>query len=179
MVRKDPEFEREELHPTYLERDVRSPCDDDRCLIISNKHPFPDVRMFKYRPYIDVSVNEAIHRQFEDPYRYINNPFSFAVDNSDYTAYKSTRPIVTGDYIGIDMLLNVNRKIEFRMLFQMGDSWINNIGVEIAGPDAVYVSSCVVCCQCHSHPCDLIPVSLINAQGVWLRVDRAFVFIPL
>ncbi|KAF9382243.1 hypothetical protein CPB97_007259 [Podila verticillata] len=138
LVRKDPEFEREELHPTYLERDVRSPCDDDRCLIISNKHPFPDVRMFKYRPYIDVSVNEAIHRQFEDPYRYINNPFSFAVDNSDYTAYKSTRPIVTGDYIGIDMLLNVNRKIEFRMLFQMGDSWINNIGVEIAGPDAVY-----------------------------------------
>lgn len=100
--------------------------------------------MFRYRPYIDVSENEAIHRQFEDPYRYINNPFSFAVDNSDYTAYKSTRSIVTGDYIGIDMLLNVNRKIEFRLLFQMGDSWINNIGVEIAGPDAVYVSSCAV-----------------------------------
>ncbi|KAG0075374.1 hypothetical protein BGZ92_002930 [Podila epicladia] len=94
--------------------------------------------MFKYRPYIDVSVNEHIHRQFEDPYRYINNPFSFAVDNSDHTAYKSTRPIATGDYIGIDMLLNVNRKIEFRLLFQMGDSWINNIKVEIAGPDAVY-----------------------------------------
>lgn len=119
--------------------------------------------MFKYRPYIDVSVNEHIHRQFEDPYRYINNPFSFAVDNSDHTAYKSTRPIATGDYIGIDMLLNVNRKIEFRLLFQMGDSWINNIKVEIAGPDAVYVSTGVFFLS-HSHPCDLILYLLSKAK---------------
>ncbi|KAF9430670.1 hypothetical protein BGZ94_005100 [Podila epigama] len=138
LVRKDPEFEQEELHPRYNERDVRSPCDDDRCLLISNKNPFPDIRMFKYRPYIDISDNENLHRQYEDPTPYIANPFSFAVDNSDHTAYKSTRPIVKGDYIGIDMLMAVHRRIEFRLLFQMGDAWIKNVHVEIAGPDALY-----------------------------------------
>ncbi|KAF9966260.1 hypothetical protein BGZ70_002845 [Mortierella alpina] len=138
LSRKDPHFEREELHPTYLERDVRSPCADDRCLVISNKHPFPDVRMFKYRPYIDIEESEKIHTQYEDPTTYIRFPFSKAVDGMDDTAYKSTQPIVQGDYIGIDMLLPVDRKIEFRVLYQMGEQWIKNAKLEIAGKDAVY-----------------------------------------
>ncbi|KAF9961599.1 hypothetical protein BGZ72_002912 [Mortierella alpina] len=138
LERKDPHFEREELHPTYLERDVRSPCADDRCLVISNKHPFPDVRMFKYRPYIDIEESEKIHTQYEDPTTYIRFPFSKAVDGMDDTAYKSTQPIVQGDYIGIDMLLPVDRKIEFKVLYQMGDQWIKNAKLEVAGKDAVY-----------------------------------------
>ncbi|KAG0368123.1 hypothetical protein BGZ54_002607 [Gamsiella multidivaricata] len=138
LKRKDPAFEREELHPTYLERDVRSPCADDRCLIISNKHPFPDVRMFKYRPYIDIEESELIHTHYEDPTTYIRFPFSKAVDGMDDTAYKSTQPIVQGDYIGIDMLLAVERKIEYSLLHQMGDQWIQNARLEIAGSDAVY-----------------------------------------
>ncbi|KAG0203474.1 hypothetical protein BGX28_004260 [Mortierella sp. GBA30] len=138
LKRKDPNFEREELHPTYLERDVRSPCADDRCLVISNKHPFPDVRMFKYRPYIDIEESEKIHTQYEDPSTYIRHPFSKAVDGMDDTAYKSTQPIVQGDYIGIDMLLPVDRKIEYRLLYQMGELWIKNAKLEVAGKDAVY-----------------------------------------
>ncbi|KAF9192366.1 hypothetical protein BGZ50_008629 [Haplosporangium sp. Z 11] len=138
LKRKDPAFEQEELHPTYLERDVRSPCADDRCLVLSNKHPFPDVRMFKYRPYIDIEESEKIHTQYENPSIYIRFPFSKAVDGMDNTAYKSTQPIVQGDYIGIDMLLQVHRKIEFRLLYQMGDQWIKNTKLEVAGPDAVY-----------------------------------------
>ncbi|KAF8977666.1 hypothetical protein BGZ46_007218 [Entomortierella lignicola] len=138
LVRKDPAFEQEELHPTYLERDVRSPCADDRCLMISNKHPFPDVRMFKYRPYIDIEEIERIHTQYEDPTPYVRFPFSKAVDGMDDTAYKSTQPIVQGDYIGLDMLLQVNRKFEFRLLYQMGDQWIKHATLEVAGSDAVY-----------------------------------------
>ncbi|KAG0286642.1 hypothetical protein BGZ98_005000 [Dissophora globulifera] len=138
LNRNDPHFEREELHPTYLERDVRSPCADDRCLVISNKHPFPDVRMFKYRPYIDIEEVEKLHTQYEDPTPYVRHPFSKAVDGMDDTAYKSTKPIVQGDYIGIDMLLQVDRKIEFRLLYQMGEQWIKHAGLEVAGSDAVY-----------------------------------------
>ncbi|ORZ15420.1 hypothetical protein BCR41DRAFT_422220 [Lobosporangium transversale] len=138
LKRKDPNFEREELHPTYLERDVRSPCADDRCLVLSNKNPFPDVRMFKYRPYIDIEENEKIHTQYEDPTPYVRHPFSHAVDGMDDTAYKSTRSIVQGDYIGIDMLLPVDRKIEYRLLYQMGDQWIKHAKLEVAGGDAVY-----------------------------------------
>ncbi|KAF9116482.1 hypothetical protein BGX27_002154 [Mortierella sp. AM989] len=138
LVRKDPNFEREELHPTYLERDVRSPCADDRCLVISNKHPFPDVRMFKYRPYIDIEEIEKIHTQYEDPTPYVRFPFSKAVDGMDDTAYKSTQPIVQGDYIGLDMLLQVDRKIEFKLLYQMGDQWIKHVTLEVAGSDAIY-----------------------------------------
>lgn len=140
LKRKDPAFEQEELHPTYLERDVRSPCADDRCLIISNKHPFPDVRMFKYRPYIDIEEIEKIHTLYEDPSIYIRYPFSKAVDGMDNTAYKSTQPIAQGDYIGLDMLLEIDRKIEYRLLYQMGDQWIKNAKLEVAGSDAVYVS---------------------------------------
>lgn len=138
LKRKDPAFEQEELHPTYLERDVRSPCADDRCLIISNKHPFPDVRMFKYRPYIDIEEIEKIHTLYEDPSIYIRYPFSKAVDGMDNTAYKSTQPIAQGDYIGLDMLLEIDRKIEYRLLYQMGDQWIKNAKLEVAGSDAVY-----------------------------------------
>lgn len=144
LERKDPAFEREELHPTYLERDVRSPCADDRCLVISNKHPFPDVSMFKYRPYIDIEESEKLHYHYLDPTPYIRHPFSKAVDGMDDTAYKSTQPIVKGDYIGIDMLLQVERKIEFRLLYQMGEQWIKNAHLEVAGSDAVYVSV-IVC----------------------------------
>ncbi|KAG0311659.1 hypothetical protein BGZ97_011719 [Linnemannia gamsii] len=138
LKRKDPAFEQEELHPTYLERDVRSPCADDRCLIISNKHPFPDVRMFKYRPYIDIEEIEKIHTLYEDPSIYIRYPFSKAVDGMDNTAYKSTQPIAQGDYIGLDMLLEIDRKIEYGLLYQMGDQWIKNAKLEVAGSDAVY-----------------------------------------
>ncbi|KAF9908202.1 hypothetical protein EC991_010128 [Linnemannia zychae] len=138
LQRKDPAFEQEELHPTYLERDVRSPCADDRCLIISNKHPFPDVRMFKYRPYIDIEEIEKIHTLYEDPSLYIRYPFSKAVDGMDNTAYKSTQPIAQGDYIGLDMLLEIDRKIEYRLLYQMGDQWIKNAKLEVAGSDSVY-----------------------------------------
>ncbi|KAG0017375.1 hypothetical protein BGZ80_008339 [Entomortierella chlamydospora] len=138
LARKDPAFEREELHPNYLERDVRSPCADDRCLIISNKHPFPDVKMFKYRPYIDIEEIERIHTQYEDPTPYVRFPFSKAVDGMDDTAYKSTQPIAQGDYIGLDMLLEVKRKFEFRLLYQMGDQWIKHATLEVAGSDAVY-----------------------------------------
>jgi len=118
---------------------VRSPCADDRCLIISNKHPFPDVSMFKYRPYIDIEESEKLHYHYMDPTPYIRHPFSKAVDGLDDTAYKSTQPIAKGDYIGIDMLLQVDRKIEFRLLHQMGDQWIHNARLEVAGSDAVYV----------------------------------------
>ncbi|KAG0001619.1 hypothetical protein BGZ65_003330 [Modicella reniformis] len=138
LKRNDPAFEREELHPTYLERDVRSPCADDRCLVISNKHPFPDVRMFRYRPYIDIEESEKIHFHYQDPTTYILYPFSKAVDGIDETAYKSTEPIVQGDYIGIDMLLPVYRKIEYRLLYQMGDQWIQNARLEVAGSDVIY-----------------------------------------
>ncbi|KAG0041867.1 hypothetical protein BGZ83_001206 [Gryganskiella cystojenkinii] len=138
LERKDPAFEREELHPTYLERDVRSPCADDRCLVISNKHPFPDVSMFKYRPYIDIEESEKLHYHYMDPTPYIRHPFSKAVDGMDDTAYKSTQPIAKGDYIGIDMLLQVDRKIEFRLLYQMGEQWIKSARLEVAGSDAVY-----------------------------------------
>ncbi|KAI8600567.1 hypothetical protein EDD21DRAFT_376800 [Dissophora ornata] len=138
LTRKDPHFEREELHPTYLERDVRSPCADDRCLVISNKHPFPDVRMFKYRPYIDIEEIETIHTEYENPTPYILHPFSKAVDGLDDTSYKSTRPIAQGDYIGLDMLLQVERKVEYRLLHQMGDQWIKNARLEVAGSDVVY-----------------------------------------
>ncbi|KAG0222444.1 hypothetical protein BGX31_009144 [Mortierella sp. GBA43] len=138
LKKKDPAFEREELHPTYLERDVRSPCADDRCLVLSNKNPFPDVRMFKYRPYIDIEENEKIHFQYLNPTIYVHHPFSKAVDGMDDTAYKSMQPIVQGDYIGIDMLLRVDRKVEYKILHQMGDQWIQNARLEVAGPDAVY-----------------------------------------
>ena len=141
MERKDPAFEREELHPTYLERDVRSPCADDRCLVISNKHPFPDVSMFKYRPYIDTEEIEKLHSQYWDPTTYVRHPFSKAVDGMDDTAYKSTQPIAKGDYIGIDLLLQVERKIEFRFLYQMGEQFIKNARLEVAGSDTVYVSA--------------------------------------
>lgn len=140
LKRKDPAFEREELHPTYLERDVRSPCADDRCLVLSNKNPFPDVRMFRYRPYTDIEESEKIHFQFLDPTIYIHHPFSKAVDGMDDTAYKSMQPIVQGDYIGIDMLLQVDRKVEYKVLHQMGDQWIQNARLEVAGSDVVYVS---------------------------------------
>lgn len=96
--------------------------------------------MFKYRPYIDIEEIEKIHTQYEDPTTYVRFPFSKAVDGMDDTAYKSTQPIVQGDYIGIDMLLPVDRKIEFRVLYQMGDQWIKNAKLEVAGKDAVYVS---------------------------------------
>ncbi|KAF9583848.1 hypothetical protein BGW38_008340 [Lunasporangiospora selenospora] len=138
LSEKNPIFEKEELHPTYLERDVRSPCADDRCLILSNKHPFPDVRMFRYRPYIDITESEKIHQQYEDVSRYVQFPFSKAVDGLDNTAYKSTQPIVKGDYIGLDMLVSVERKVEYKLLFQMGDQWIKNARLEVAGIDAVY-----------------------------------------
>ncbi|KAG0242789.1 hypothetical protein BGW41_003465 [Actinomortierella wolfii] len=139
LERKDPLFEREELHPTFLERDVRSPCLDDRCLIISNKHPFADVRMFKYRPYIDIEQGEILHRQYEVPDIYVQNPFSKAVDGLDDTAYKSTENIKKGDYVGLDMLMLIDRPIEYRLLYQMGDDWIKNVRIELSQDGTTYL----------------------------------------
>jgi hypothetical protein len=96
--------------------------------------------MFKYRPYIDIEEIEKIHTLYEDPSIYIRYPFSKAVDGMDNTAYKSTQPIAQGDYIGLDMLLEIDRKIEYGLLYQMGDQWIKNAKLEVAGSDAVYVS---------------------------------------
>src|SRR6266542_350081 len=78
-----------EFSPTLYERDVRSPCYNDKCLFLTNKHGFPNIRLFKYRPYINISESERMHSSFFNTNHFISHPYSHAVDNDNFTAWIS------------------------------------------------------------------------------------------
>lgn len=84
------EFETEEIYPNMYQRDVRSPCENDRCLFLTNKHSFPDVRTFRYDPTVDITESERIHESYYDTQHFIDHPYSHAVDGKGWTAWKSS-----------------------------------------------------------------------------------------
>ncbi|RUO97025.1 hypothetical protein BC936DRAFT_141095 [Jimgerdemannia flammicorona] len=68
----------------------RSPCQDDRCLFLTNKMAFPDVRLFRYMPFMNISESERIHGNYHASAPFIANPYSYAVDGKDGSAWKSS-----------------------------------------------------------------------------------------
>ncbi|CAG8456292.1 3912_t:CDS:2 [Racocetra fulgida] len=95
-------FETKEISPSIYQRDVRSPCANDRCLFLTNKHSFPDVRAFRYRPYINISESERIHESYYDTGHFIRHPYSHAVDDKEWTAWKSQEEVRQLPQTGLD-----------------------------------------------------------------------------
>jgi hypothetical protein len=67
----------------------RAPCHDDRCLMMTNKHAFPDVRLFLYNPAVNISESERIHDEYYNSDYFIAHPYSHAVDGNDNTAWRT------------------------------------------------------------------------------------------
>ena len=83
-----------EFSPTLYERDARSPCHNDRCLFLTNKHSFPNVKLFKYKPYINISESERLHSSFFNIQHFVSYPYSHAIDNDNSTTWISQDGIV-------------------------------------------------------------------------------------
>jgi hypothetical protein len=78
-----------EMGVTELFYFCRAPCHDDRCLIMTNRHAFPDVRLFLYQPAVNISESERIHDEYYNSDYFIAHPYSHAVDGNDNTAWRT------------------------------------------------------------------------------------------
>ncbi|KAL1925595.1 uncharacterized protein VTP21DRAFT_478 [Calcarisporiella thermophila] len=125
-------FEAEELAPTLYQRDVRSPCHHDRCLFLTNKHSFPNVRVLRYLPHINITENEDTHENLFKTSPFISNPYSHAVDGGDWTAWKSQKDISAGDYIGLDLLLPLPLPATFRLLIGHEKAYFSALMIHIS-----------------------------------------------
>jgi len=132
LSRKTEIFETNELNPKMTERDVRSPCANDRCLFLTNKHSFPDVRLFRYRPYINISESERIHESYFSTEHFIRFPYSHAVDDKEWTAWKSQDVIRKGDYVGLDLLLPMPVPLTFELIVDHHKSYFLSLTIQIS-----------------------------------------------
>ncbi|CAG8500181.1 4852_t:CDS:2 [Paraglomus occultum] len=125
-------FEKLEHYPKIYQRDTRSPCANDRCLFLTNKHSFPDVRLFRYKPYINISESEQIHESYYKTQHFIEFPYSHAVDGKDWTAWKSKENIHANDYIGLDLLLPMHVPLTFHLVVDHKPDYFGAQSVEIS-----------------------------------------------
>ena len=142
-----PYFETNEIHPVRL-RDVRSPCYHDRCLFLTNVHPFPNPRLFKYLPDVDITKSEIIHSTIHPSEHFCQHPFSHAVDNRHETSWQSEQMVNVGEYIGLDILLEIPVRIGISVVFTEMDPifWGKDIVLEYSldGHDYLPVSPSVI-----------------------------------
>ncbi|CAG8717752.1 27725_t:CDS:2 [Gigaspora margarita] len=131
LSRKTDTFETKEISPSIYQRDVRSPCANDRCLFLTNKHSFPDVRAFRYRPYINISESERIHESYYDTGHFIRHPYSHAVDDKDWTAWKSQEVIRKDDYISLDLLFPMPFPLIFTLIVDHHRDYFSSLNIKI------------------------------------------------
>lgn len=78
------------FNPSVLMSYTRTPCENDRCLFLTNVDTFPDLRLFRYSPSIDIETSEKLHEDyFFSEERYLENPYANAVDQDDDTVWRS------------------------------------------------------------------------------------------
>ncbi|KAL1914982.1 uncharacterized protein VTP21DRAFT_7687 [Calcarisporiella thermophila] len=123
-------FQTQELSPTIYQRDVRSPCHNDRCLFLASKHSFPDVRLFRYNPSLNISESESLHERYHDSNDFFNSPYHFAVDGKDSTVWRTHENIAEGDYIGLDLLFPVPFPIIYRLLISQDKDYFSALVIE-------------------------------------------------
>ncbi|CAG8644601.1 9437_t:CDS:2 [Cetraspora pellucida] len=131
LSRKTGAFETKEISPSIYQRDVRSPCANDRCLFLTNKHSFPDVRAFRYRPYINISESERVHESYYDTGHFIRHPYSHAVDDKDWTAWKSQEVIRKDDYISLDLLFPMPFPLIFTLVVDHHRDYFSSLNIKI------------------------------------------------
>lgn len=70
----------------------RTPCRNDRCLFLTNIPAFPDPRLFKYNPNINLSQWEDMHESYYNSRgHYAHFPYGNAVDYDDTSAWKAQK----------------------------------------------------------------------------------------
>ncbi|RGB23950.1 hypothetical protein C1646_773765 [Rhizophagus diaphanus] len=128
-----------EFSPTLYERDVRSPCHNDKCLFLTNKHSFPNVKLFKYKPYINISESERLHSSFFNTQHFISYPYSHAVDNDNSTAWISKDVIRKDDYIGLDLLLPMPVPLTFNLIIDHNNDYFNHLSIQISHDGSAWI----------------------------------------
>ncbi|KAH8555979.1 hypothetical protein BGW37DRAFT_479329 [Umbelopsis sp. PMI_123] len=123
-------FQRSEVSPTLYERDIRAPCHDDRCLMMTNKHAFPDVRLFLYNPAVNISESERIHDEYYNSDYFIAHPYSHAVDGNDNTAWRTLNNIQAKDYFGLDLLLPIPVPVMYRLVVDQPFEYFANTAIQ-------------------------------------------------
>ncbi|CAI2170869.1 10585_t:CDS:2 [Funneliformis geosporum] len=121
-----------EFSPTLYERDVRSPCYNDKCLFLTNKHSFPSIKSFKYLPYINISESERLHSSFFNTHHFISHPYSNAVDHDNFTTWISQDVIKKDDYIGLDVLLPMPVPLTFNLIIDHDRDYFNHLSIQIS-----------------------------------------------
>ncbi|CAG8580340.1 9758_t:CDS:2 [Acaulospora morrowiae] len=132
LSRKTGTFETNELYPNIYQRDVRSPCANDRCLFLTNKHPFPDVRVFRYSPTVNISESEQMHESYYSTEHFNKHPYSHAVDNKAWTAWKPQEVIRKDDYIGLDLLFPIPFPLTFKLVVDHHRDYFSSLNIQIS-----------------------------------------------
>ncbi|CAG8606516.1 9088_t:CDS:2 [Diversispora eburnea] len=132
LSNRTDEFETKELYPTMYQRDVRSPCANDRCLFLTNKNSFPDVRTFLYKPSMNISESERIHESYYGTEHFIKYPYSHAVDGKDSTVWKSFEVIDKDDYIGLDLLFPMPFPLTFTLIVDHHRDYFSTLNIHIS-----------------------------------------------
>ncbi|RHZ90140.1 hypothetical protein Glove_7g7 [Diversispora epigaea] len=101
------QFERQEEKPYYLDRDVRTPCINDKCLFITNIDPFPQPSSVCYANNIThVREHEAEFNALDFPSNEFWNKHAYhkAVDLDLNTCWNSFKKPKVDDYFGLQFV---------------------------------------------------------------------------
>ncbi|CAM0136187.1 hypothetical protein VKS41_005419 [Umbelopsis sp. WA50703] len=134
------DFQRAEVAPTLYERDVRAPCHDDKCLMLTNRHAFPDVRLFRYTPVVNISESERIHDDYYNSDYFIAHPYSHAVDGNDGTAWRTMTNIKSGDYFGLDLLLPIPVQVKYRLVIAQPSEYFVSTEIQTSANGKTWVT---------------------------------------
>ncbi|KAI9018023.1 hypothetical protein CLU79DRAFT_761263 [Phycomyces nitens] len=129
----------EEENPTTYRRHARSPCQDDRCLFLTNVEVLPDPKLFSYYPHIDIGTFENMHKDYNDASQFISHAYSNAVDGSDKTSWKTSQTIKTGDFIGLDLLMPMRIPIKYRFLVRHPYMYRRSLNLQISFDGVIWI----------------------------------------
>ncbi|KAI8387995.1 uncharacterized protein BYT42DRAFT_217027 [Radiomyces spectabilis] len=104
-------------------RHTRAPCHNDRCLFMTNIEALPKPELISYNPYMTVTASERVHTDYNNASFYQLYSYSNAVDHDDTTAWKTTKFIRSGDYIGLDLLMPMRIPLKYRFLVRHPDAY--------------------------------------------------------
>ncbi|KAL0078459.1 hypothetical protein J3Q64DRAFT_1766443 [Phycomyces blakesleeanus] len=138
-LERDVDVSLEDENPNMYRRHARSPCQDDRCLFLTNVNVLPDARLFSYYPHIDISTFDKMHIDYNDGSQFIAHAYSNAADGSDKTSWKSRQNIKSGDFIGLDLLMPMRIPIKYRFLVRHPYIYRRSLSLQISFDGVIWI----------------------------------------
>ncbi|ORZ21114.1 hypothetical protein BCR42DRAFT_406851 [Absidia repens] len=114
LADQSPYFIKNEIDPPLDQRDVRTACDNDKCLFVTNLDPFPLTT--EYNPdqnLTNSSLGSSVAWQHEldvdipGSEFYIHRGYHAAVDGDSGTCWNTYKVPNEGDYFGLDLIGNM------------------------------------------------------------------------